>query len=97
VTLFCRYAGAQLDNNDMEAILKLVIRGRKNAMFYKTLAGAAIADTIMSLIATSQRAGINTFDYLVVLQQQAQAVKRQPEQWLPWNYQDALQRLDLAA
>lgn len=97
LTGFCRYAGAQLDNNEMETMLKLVIRGRKNAMFYKTLAGAAIADTILSLIATCQRAGINTFDYLVMLQRHASAVKHQPEQWLPWNYQHALQCLDLAA
>jgi len=94
---FCRYTGAQLDNNEMETMLKLVIRGRKNAMFYKTLAGAAIADTIMSLIATCQRAGINTFDYLVVLQRHAQAVKRQPEQWLPWNYTTAVEAEKVAA
>ena len=30
------YEGAKLDNNRMEAQLKLIVRGRKNFSFYKT-------------------------------------------------------------
>ena len=37
------------DNNEMEAQLKLVVRNRKNAMFYKTLSGASIADVVTSM------------------------------------------------
>ena len=83
LTAFCRWPGVPVDNNEMEAILKLIIRGRNNSLFFKTLAGAAIADVLTSLIATCDKAGINTFDYLIVLQRHAESVKRQPEQWLP--------------
>ena len=74
-----------------------MIRGRKNALFFKTLAGAAVGDVLMSLIATAAAAEINVFDYLVVLQRHADAVKANPEQWLPWNYHNTLQVFEKAA
>ena len=88
---FCRLEGAQLDNNELEATLKLIIRHRKNALFFKTLAGAAVADVLTSLIATCDKAGINAFDYLVVLQRYAAEIKQHPERWLPWNYTAAIE------
>ena len=90
LTAFCRWPNVPLDNNEMEAILKLIIRGRKNSLFFKTLAGAAVADVLTSLIATCDKAGINTFEYLIVLQRHAAVVKHQPELWLPWNYLETL-------
>jgi hypothetical protein len=97
LTAFCRREGAPIDNNRMEQALKLIIRGRKNALFFKTPAGAAIADVMTSVVATAHHAGINTFDYLVALQRHADAVKRQPERWLPWNYQAAIETEKKAA
>ncbi len=87
---FCRIPGAQLDNNDMEATLKLIIRGRKNSLFFKTLAGAAVADVLTSLIATSVKAEINIFDYFINVQRYAHEVKQTPELFFPWNYQATL-------
>jgi transposase len=84
--LFCKIEGAKIDNNLMEQALKLIVRNRKNAYFYKTLAGAAISDVITSLIATAMLAGINVFDYFNAIQRHSQLVKDQPEKWLPWNY-----------
>jgi hypothetical protein len=65
LTAFCRWPDAQIDNNEMERTLKLIIRGRKNALFFKTLAGAAIADVLTSLIATCEKIGINTFNSMI--------------------------------
>lgn len=76
---------------ELNQALKRVIRGRKNALFFKTSAGAAIADVITSVVATAYQAGINVFEYLIVLQRHAEAVKAQPECWLPWNYQTTLE------
>jgi transposase len=63
----------------------------------KTPAGAAIADVITSVVATAHHAGINTFDYLIALQRHADAVKTQPERWLPWHYHTAVQEQKQAA
>lgn len=90
LTAFCRLEGAAIDNNVMEQALKLIIRGRKNALFFKTPAGAAIADVITSVVATAYQAQVNAFDYLVVVQRHRQEVRRHPERWLPWNYQQNL-------
>jgi len=70
----------------MEAVLKLIVRNRKNAYFYKTPAGAAISDVITSCIATSMQADVNVFDYFNAIQRNSAAVKNDPSAWLPWNY-----------
>ena len=88
LTLFCKVEGAKIDNNYMESILKLIVRNRKNAYFYKTLAGAAISDVITSNIATAMQSGVNVFDYFNAVQRHHQAVKNNPMQWLPWHWQD---------
>lgn len=93
LTAFCRFENAPLDNNPIERALKLIIRGRKNALFFKTPAGAAIADVITSVVATAHQAGVNVFEYLIVLQRHADEVKRQPECWLPWSYQATVEAL----
>lgn len=97
LTAFCRIQAAQIDNNRIEQALKLVIRNRKNALFFKSPVGAAIGDVLLSVIATSALANINVFEYLIILQRHAQAVKQNPQLWLPWNYENTLQKLDLAA
>ena len=92
LTSFCQLEGAQLDNNRMEAQLKLVVRDRKNAMFHKTLSGAAIGDVITSMIATGSEAGINVFDYFNFLQRERDKVAADPMSYLPWNYQKTLEQ-----
>ncbi len=87
LTRFCTVEGAMIDNNWMEAQLKLIVRGRKNFSFYKTQLGATISDIITSVIATCVNAQVNPFDYLVVIQQNQDQVNTSPETWLPWNYQ----------
>ena len=83
---FCCIEGVKIDNNRIEAILKIVVRDRRNAMFHKNLLGATIGDVITSVIATASEAGINVFDYLTTLQRENEQVKKTPENYLPWNY-----------
>ena len=47
----------------------------------------------MSLIHTCELNGANPFDYLTQLQRHAAELKRQPSEWMPWNYRDTLTRL----
>lgn len=86
LSCFCSFDGVKIDNNQIEAMLKIVVRDRKNAMFHKTLLGATIGDVITSMIATGSEAGINVFDYFTVLQRDKEKVKANPENYLPWNY-----------
>ena len=73
--------------------MKKAILNRKNALFYKTLNGAGVGDLFMSLIHTCELNGANPFDYLTQLQRHAAELKRQPSEWMPWNYRDTLTRL----
>ncbi len=87
LTLFLRVPGAPLDNNVCERALKKAILHRKNALFYKSLAGARVGDVFMSLIHTAELNGIAPFEYLVALQRHHQDVALDPSEWLPWNYE----------
>ena len=90
LTLFLRKAGAPLDNNLCEQILKRAILHRKGSMFYKTLNGAEVGDIYMSLIHTCRLCDVNPFEYLKALQQHAQDVISRAARWLPWNYREQL-------
>jgi hypothetical protein len=93
LTLFLREAGAPLDNNIVERMLKKAILHRKNSLFYKTMNGAAVGDLFMSLIHTCELNGANPFDYLTELQRHAEELRANPAEWMPWNYRVTLDRL----
>jgi transposase len=86
LTRFLEVPGAPLENNTAERALKLVIRQRKNSLFYKTDYSAYIASMLTSLIATCLQAGVNALDYLGALQEHRAAVFHDPAAWLPWHY-----------
>jgi transposase len=94
LTQFLCIPGAPLDNNILERILKTVIRVRKNSLFYKTEHGAYIGGMFTSLIQTCQMNGVNPFDYLMCLTRNSSAVFKAPQDWLPWNYQETMERLE---
>lgn len=97
MTQFLRKAGAPLDNNVVERMLKKIIHHRKNSYFFKSTASAQLSSQIVSLIATAEQAGVNAIDYLTQLQIHQDEVMAQPERWLPWCYQDNLCAESLAA
>jgi transposase len=90
LTLFLRVEGAPLDNNTSERALKKAILHRKNALFYRTLAGAHVGDVFMSLIHTAELNDVAPFEYLVALQRNAAELAANPAAWMPWNYQATL-------
>ena len=89
LTLFLRQAGAPLDNNLCERVLKRAILHRKNSLFYRSSHGAQVGDMYMSLIHTCELCQVNPFDYLTALHRNPDASAADPDAWLPWNYQDA--------
>ena len=90
LTRFLTVAGAPIDNNVVERALKIAIRNRKSAMFYRTIYSAEIGGMLTSLIYTCDLAGQNPHHYLIALQEHQVTVRRNPEQWLPWNYLEAI-------
>ena len=93
LTLFLSLPGVPLDSNIVERALKRVILHRKNSLFFKTENGARVGDIFMSLIHTCELAGVMPFEYLVAVQKHRELVKDSPSDWLPWNYQETLERL----
>jgi transposase len=92
LTLFLKHPGVPIDNNVVERALKRAILNRKNALFYKTLNGAAVGDLFMSLIHTCELNSVNPFDYLAELLRHAKALKQKPSEWMPWSYRETLAR-----
>jgi len=90
LTLFLRVPKAPLDNNLCERALKKAILHRKNSLFYKTEHGAYIGDLFMSLIHTCNLCKVNPFEYLKMLQQHSSELFRDPDKWMPWNYEQSV-------
>jgi len=67
LTRFLHIPGAPLDNNTAERALKIILRYRKNSLFYKNAHGAYVGDVLTSLIETCRLNGINPLDYLRAL------------------------------
>ena len=92
-TLFLRKAGAPLDNNLCERVLKKAILHRKNSLFFKNENGAEVGDVYMSLIQTCELNGFNPWDYCHAVVRCQQAVAAHPAAWMPWNYQQTVASL----
>jgi len=87
LTRFLTVPNAPLDNNVAERALKKLISQRKNSLFFANEYSAYVGCALTSLIVTCEVAGINAFDYLNCLQENRFYVARNPENWLPWNYE----------
>jgi hypothetical protein len=91
LTRFLHIPGAPLDNNAAERALKMILRYRKNSLFYKNEHGAYVGDVLTSLIETCRLNGANPLDYLTTLMENRSAVFADPAAWLPWNYRQTRQ------
>jgi Transposase IS66 family len=69
LTQFLRVPGAPFENNTVERALKLMIRQRRNSLFYASTHSAYVASMLTSVIAICAEAGINALAYLVALQE----------------------------
>lgn len=86
LTQFLSTAGAPLDNNFLERMLRRVVINRKNWLFFCTEYGANVGDVISSIVETCRLNKINPFDYLVSVMRNSNQARAHPQNWLPWNY-----------
>ena len=93
LTRFLTVEGAPLDNNVVERALKIAIRVRKNAYFFKTPYSAQIGSMLTSMIVTCIEAGGNPIRYLADLHKHKDDVLKNPHHWLPWNYRENLNKI----
>ena len=95
LTTFLRVAGSPLDSSWAERAIKIAIRYRRTALFYKTPKGAKVGDCLMSIIYTCNQNNVNPYDYLNALQRYGPMMQDKPECWLPWNYLQTIATLSL--
>src|SRR5262249_31344744 len=84
LTQFLRVAGAPIDNNPAEQVLKPPVMIRKNSYFYRSSHGACVAGIILSLLITCRLNRINVWNYLVWVLRKSAEVKENPDAFLPW-------------
>ena len=93
LSAFCRFEGAPVCNNLSERMLKSIIRHRKNSLFFKTQVGAVVADVLTTILFTAKINNINSVDYLRNLLLHQDHWKKNPRDWLPWNYTETINKL----
>lgn len=87
LTRFLEVPGVPLDNNTVERELKPSQRHRKNSLFFKNEAGAAVGDVLLSAIRTCVINRVDPVRYLTAIAHHAAEARAAPEAWLPWTYQ----------
>jgi hypothetical protein len=65
---------------------------QKIALLFKTENGTLVADIFMTIIHTCELNKVNPFDYMVTIAENFEAAAASPMNWLPWNYQQNLNR-----
>jgi transposase len=93
LTQFLKTAGAPIDNSICEQVVKRFVLFRKSSLFYKTRNGAGVGDLFMSFIHTCELNKVNPFSYLLALAKHPRESAKDPEEWMPWNYEQALERI----
>jgi transposase len=74
-------------------MLKSIIRHRRNSLFFKTQIGANVSDNLTSILFTAKVNGLNSVEYLKNLLIHQTLWKESPQEWLPWNYLDTINKL----
>lgn len=92
-TTFLRIPGVPLTNNDTERLMKRPVLNRKNAYFFRNEVGAKIADILMSVMETCILNNVNPYDFLIVIQEYQEDVRKNPTLWVPWRYYERLKDL----
>lgn len=93
LSAFARHPNAPLDNNRCEREIRICIRVRDTAHYFRNAIGAGVADTVLTVGATALAAGITLPDYFVAAQRHAADVRQRPELWVPWRYQERVAQL----
>lgn len=93
LTQFLKTAKAPLDNNMCERAIKLVVLHRKNALYYRNDTGAAVSDVISSIIQTCKLNNVSAYEYLVAIIENQTEVRKNPDKWLPWNYNEQVKKI----
>lgn len=79
--------GVPLDTNYVERMIKVIIRIRKNSLFFNNVSSAYYSGEILSLLETAVQNDVNVFDYMKFLLANKRKVKKRPKDYLPWLYQ----------
>jgi transposase len=97
LSAFLRHPGMPIENNDPERTLRVPVRLRDNAPFFKNSIGGAWAETIWTVGETALACGVNLLDYFNGLQRYAEDVRRNPHLWVPWAFHERLSFLQETA
>ncbi len=90
---FLKYEGAPVSNNISERQMIKIALLRNARSFFLTKYEAEIAFVIFSVGLMAILAGINLFEYFVAILRHSDAIKENPESFLPWNYKKTVEQL----
>jgi len=91
LTQFLTEPGMSLDNNLAERMFKYMILQRKNSYFFKTKKSAKILSDLTSIVVTCRQNQVNVNEYMNWIQENWIRVQKNPDNFLPWHYQEYLE------
>lgn len=89
LTVVLKIKNTPLDTNYVERMIKVIIKIRKNALFFNNISSASYSGEILSLLETAVVNDVNVFDYVAFLLANKNKVIATPQNYLPWNYKNS--------
>ncbi|MBF0299403.1 MAG: transposase [Oligoflexia bacterium] len=86
-------AGMPIHNNISEWCTYLFVRLLVNSKFYNTAAGAAIGDTIITMILFSYLSLVNPYDYMLYCYKHKEEMKKNPHDFFPWKLGEKIESM----
>ena len=86
LTMVLEIPGVPLDTNYVERMIKVIIRIRKNSLFFNNLSSAKYSGEILSLLETAVQNDINVFNYINWLLVNKKDAMKNPKNYLPWLF-----------
>ena len=80
-----KYPGVPIHNNMSEWCTYLSARYLANSKAYHTVAGAAIGDTLMTIILLCFLSDINPYEFILYVLKHKNEAKIKPLDFLPWK------------
>ena len=86
LTMVLEIPGVPLDTNYVERMIKVIIRIRKNSLFFNNVSSAYYSGEILSLLETAVQNDVNVFDYMNWLLVNKKDAIKNPKNYLPWLF-----------
>ena len=86
LTAVTRIPGIPMDTNYVERVIKVIIKLRRESLFFNNASSAIYSGEILTVLETAVVNKVNVFEFMDFLLSHKEEVIKRPQNYLPWLY-----------